>query len=1001
MSQGLDFESIMMALQRYWAEQGCLIWQPYYTQVGAGTMNPATFLRVLGPEPWRVAYVEPSVRPDDGRYGENPNRLQQHYQFQVILKPDPGNPQELFLRSLVALGIDPRHHDIRFVEDNWESPALSAWGLGWEVWMDGLEITQFTYFQQAGGQELHPVAVEITYGLERITMALQRVSSFRDIRWSPMRTYGDVNLEAEQEHSKYYFEVAGVERLREMYRLYEEEALSALDQGLILPAYDYLLKCSHTFNVMDARGAVGFTERQALFGRMRDLARRIAQQYTTYRESLGFPWLGTELPPEGEQEAPAVTAAAEEASSAPAPFVLEIGTEELPAADLSAALDQLTNRFPALLGELRLEHGALRIGGTPRRLVVMVEDLAPRQAERTLEVKGPAEAAAYDGEGHPTRAAEGFARSRGVDVAALQVRTLEGGRYVVATVHEAGRPAVEVLAEALPRLVLGLRFERSMRWNANEVSFSRPIRWLLALYGGQVVPLSVAGISSGRRTRLLRLHEPEEVEVATPEEHRAALAQAGIVVDPVERRALIARQVRALMNGEGGVDSLEDALLDEVTNLVEAPTALVGHFDPSYLRLPPEVLVSVMEKYQRYFPVRDAEGKLLPSFIVVRNGDGQFVDEVAEGNERVIAARYADADFFIHNDLRHKLEDFLPKLQTLTFQVKLGSMWDKTQRIQRISDGLVERMAVAEPEAGVTRRAALLCKADLASEMVVEMTSLSGVMGRYYALHTGEGEAVAQAIYEHTLPRFSGDELPSALPGLIVGLADRLDSLAGLFAVGLGPSGTKDPFALRRAALGLVQNLLAWQLDFDLRDGLALAAAGLPVEASAEGLEQSFQFVVGRLRALLIDQGYRYDVVDAVLAAQGGNPSAAERAARELSTWVSRDDWHDILPAFARCVRIIRDQPRQYTVDPKTFAEPMERDLYEALTQAEAAPRRAGSVDDFLGAFLPMIPTINRFFDEVLVMAEDAVVRENRLALLQRVAALAKGVADFSLLEGF
>ena len=287
-TKNMNFQEIMLTLQHFWAEKGCLIWQPYYTQVGAGTMNPATSLRVLGPEPWNVGYVEPSIRPDDGRYGDNPNRMQQHYQFQVILKPDPGNPQELYLDSLVALGIDPRQHDIRFVEDNWESPALGAWGLGWEVWLDGQEITQFTYFQQAGGMPLNPVSVEITYGLERIAIAVQRIQGFREIEWGGGLSYGDVNYLAEREHSTYYFESADIERLHEMFELYEAEAGSAVDGGLVLPAHDYVLKCSHTFNILDARGAIGVTERQAYFRRMRQLARKVAEAYVSQREIFGF-----------------------------------------------------------------------------------------------------------------------------------------------------------------------------------------------------------------------------------------------------------------------------------------------------------------------------------------------------------------------------------------------------------------------------------------------------------------------------------------------------------------------------------------------------------------------------------------------------------------------------------------------------------------------------------------------------------------------------------------
>jgi glycyl-tRNA synthetase len=339
-----------MALQDFWARQGCLIWQPYYTQVGAGTMNPATALRVLGPEPWNVAYVEPSIRPDDGRYGENPNRMQMHYQFQVILKPDPGNPQEIYLKSLEAVGIDPRQHDIRFVEDNWESPALGAWGLGWEVWLDGQEITQFTYFQQAGGLILDPVSVELTYGLERIAIALQRVTSFRDIQWSPTLTDGVVNLQAELEHSQYYFEVADVGRLRQMYELFEAEAEACLDRKLVLPAHDYVLKCSHTFNVLDTRGAIGVTERAAYFGRMRDLSRRIAEAYVEQRQKLEFPWLveSSRLKVEG---LPPVKSALFRLPTFNFPTQLnfaEIGTEELPAGD-SAALERLRQQAPVLL----------------------------------------------------------------------------------------------------------------------------------------------------------------------------------------------------------------------------------------------------------------------------------------------------------------------------------------------------------------------------------------------------------------------------------------------------------------------------------------------------------------------------------------------------------------------------------------------------------------------------------------------------------------------------
>jgi glycyl-tRNA synthetase len=346
MAEALDFQSLIMVLEKFWADNGCLIWQPYHTEVGAGTMNPATSLRVLGPEPWNVGYVEPSIRPDDGRYGENPNRFYQHTQYQVILKPDPGNPQGLYLKSLEAMGIDPGVHDIRFVEDNWKSPALGAWGLGWEVWLNGLEITQFTYFQQSGGQALNPVSVELTYGLERIAMALQDARDFKDIRWNEHHTYGDVQLQSEQQYSKYAFELADVDNMRELYRIYEEEAKRCLEAKQVLPAHDYVLKCSHTFNLLDTRGAVGVTERQGFFHRMRDLSRQVADAYLEERQTLEFPWLD-----EGERQAAEDTIISAPAyPKKPAPFLLEIGTEELPSGDVVDAVSQLEKAFPMISG---------------------------------------------------------------------------------------------------------------------------------------------------------------------------------------------------------------------------------------------------------------------------------------------------------------------------------------------------------------------------------------------------------------------------------------------------------------------------------------------------------------------------------------------------------------------------------------------------------------------------------------------------------------------------
>ncbi len=1005
----LDFQSMIMNLHHYWASQGCLIWQPYYSQVGAGTMNPATFLRALGPEPWNVGYVEPSVRPDDGRYGDNPYRLQQHYQYQVILKPDPGNSQELYLRSLEVLGIDPAQHDIRFVEDNWESPALGSWGLGWEVWLDGQEITQFTYFQQGGGFALDPVSVEITYGLERIAMPLQRVRNYKKIQWAPGIEYGDINYQGEREHSTYYFETADVDNVHKQYELFLAEAKRCLEAGLVLPAHDYILKCSHAFNVLDTRGAIGITERQTFFRQMRELSRKNAEAYLNQRQALEYPLLDPSAVSAGSVAA-AGKVSLPELTAGRHDLLVEIGTEELPAGDLSAAISQLEQALPTRLNEARLEHEGISVLGTPRRLVMIMRGLSDHQPDQDVEIKGPPASRAFKPDGTPTPAGEGFARSKGVDVSSLTVKDIDGGQYVMLSVHEKGKSAVQVLMELLPEMIGSLRFDKSMRWNETGVAFSRPIRWLVGLIGGQPLPFSYAGLTAGNLTRGLRFHASDSAEtleeltrgiaISDIDDYLAKMRQEGILIDPVERRAEIVRQIDSLTAGKNASALVSESLLDEVVNLIEAPTAFEGHFEPAYLSLPREVLISVMQKHQRYFPVADADGNLLPRYIGVRNGGSDHLDVVVDGNNLVLGARYADAAFFIEDDSRQKLEDFLPRLDTLVFQSKLGSMLDKTNRIVTLTGKLAPALGLNQSDTQVATRAALLSKADMATKMVVEMTSVQGIMGKFYAAKSGEQPQVAEAIAEHLLPRAAGDGLPAGMPGTVVGLADRFDSLAGLFAVGMAPTGTKDPYALRRTAIGLLQILLDKNIHFDITSGLAAAAESLPIAAESKSLDECFAFVSGRLRNLLVESGYRYDIVDAVLARQAGNPAAALADVQALSRAVDQDGWTPMLQAYSRCVRITREIRQPDPVVPQSLREPAEQALFEAL-QVSSSSDTIHTISEFTARFEPLIPVITRFFEEVMVMSDDPIERNNRLALLVQVAEMPARVADFSVMEGF
>ena len=987
----LSFQDIILRLLDYWKDQNCLVRQPYNVQVGAGTMNPSTALRVLGPEPWNVVYVEPSVRPDDGRFGDNPNRLQMHHQLQVILKPDPSDPQELYLKSLEAIGIDPRKHDIRFVEDNWESPALGAWGLGWEVWLDGQEITQFTYFQQAGGMTLDSVAVEITYGLDRIALALQGVDSVWEMEYGAGIAYEDVLLQSEIEHCKYYFNVADVERLQQVYDTYENEAKRCLEAGLVVPAHDYNLKCSHLFNILDTRGAIGVTERANYFRRMRNLSRKVSELAAEQRQEMEHPLLNSAWYEEARP--PLLQKTEFQLATSPQTFVLEIGSEELPVGDLESGIAQLTQKVPELLDELRLTYSSVEVNGTPRRLAVTVHQLAPRQTDLEAIAKGPSTAYAFDADGNPTKAAMGFARGKGVDVADLQIQSDGKKEYVTAVIREEGRLTQDVLAENLADLIASIKFEKSMRWNYTNVTYSRPLRWFVALYGADVVPFTYAGLVSGRVSRGIRPYDSPELPINHAWDYGAVMRNNGIVLNVQKRKdhiTLIGSKLAAEM---GGTIPDDDALLTEVANLVEKPTPLRGRFSKRYLQLPAEVLVAVMRKHQRYFPVYDKDGALMPYFIAVRNGDEKHLDVVVDGNVQVVRARFADAEFFYGNDKTQKLEDFLPKIATLTFQVKLGSMLDKVNRLEKLAPKLAAMLALSDDDAKAATRAAALSKADLGSSMVVEMTSLQGVMGGQYARMSGETDAVADAIAEQY------NSVSQTKPGLALALADRLDSLVGLFAAGLAPKGSNDPFALRRAALQLIENLVANEQSFDLRAGLAEAAQLLPIACDAAVLAQVMDFINGRLEVVLREQGHSASVVKAVLAEQGHDPLVATNTAVSLTAAVEAEDWTNLLDAYARCVRITRKQETQFALRPDDFQLAEEKALYQAYQQAENA--KDGTLNSFVDSLRAMEPAITAFFDSVLVMDEDTAVRENRLALLQHISALAAGIADLSELEGF
>ncbi|CAI0446246.1 unnamed protein product [Linum tenue] len=1024
----------------YWASVGCAVMQCSNTEVGAGTMNPLTFLRVLGPEPWNVAYVEPSVRPDDSRYGENPNRLQRHTQFQVILKPDPGNSQDLFIRSLSALGINISDHDIRFVEDNWESPVLGAWGLGWEIWMDGMEITQFTYFQQAGSLQLSPVSVEITYGLERILMLLQGVDHFKKIQYADGITYGELFSENEKEMSAYYLEHASVHQLHNHFDLFEAEARSLLALGLAIPAYDQLLKTSHTFNILDSRGFVGVTERARYFGRMRSLARQCAQLWSTTRESLGYPLGTVSEPAHSTSTQQFLEAETKTVLDDTRSFVLEIGTEELPPLDVIYGGEQLEGLLLQLLDKQRLGHGKIQAFGTPRRLVptyafyqIFVENLSTKQSEREIEVRGPPFQRLLMGRENLRRPLRVFA----VDTMCLWTHYLERlmvrkTEYVHIHVKEAARLTSEILSEELPGIISKLSFPKSMRWNS-QVMFSRPVRWIMALHGDILVPFTFAGVLSGKLSYGLRNTASAIIQVLSAESYASALMTAGINIAIKGRKQSILEQSNMLAKSVNGHIFVQENLLSEVVNLVEAPVAVLGKFKESFLELPDDLLKMVMQKHQKYFAIIDDSGKLLPYFIAVANGPiNELV--VREGNEAVLRARYEDAKFFYGMDTRRKFSEFQSQLKGILFHMaasykkwkaefftyifcthlftlnkseKLGTMLDKVVRLQNLVENLGLELGIAEDTLQIVKDAASLAMSDLATAVVTEFTGLSGIMARHYALRDGYSE--------------------QAIIGLLAELFYFLRYLADwtalwvYLAAGCQPSSTNDQFGLRRISYGLVQILVEREKNLDLLHAIKLAAALQPIHVDAQIIVMSLgslhlnmdahAFVTRRLEQFLVDKGISPEFVRSVLAERGNSPYVAAKTAFKMRALSEDHLFPKVVEVYSRPTRIVRgkDYDSSYEVDETKFETNEERGLWNALLSTRSKftlvllPhfRTCIEVDEFIEISAELLQPLEDFFNNVFVMVEDESIRKNRLALLKRIADLPRGIADLSVLPGF
>ena len=679
-------------------------------------------------------------------------------------------------------------------------------------------------------------------------------------------------------------------------------------------------------------------------------------------------------------------------------LLLEIGVEELPSRFGQTTLDQIENNLSKLLKEERINFDNIEKYATPRRLTFVIKNLADKATDLEEEVKGPAKKIAVDDDGNFTKPALGFMKSKGLDPENVYFKQLGNAEYLFGTIKQEGKHTSEVLKNIVPEAIKNVTFPKAMRWGGKNMRFARPIRWMVALLNNEVLDIDLEGIKSSNITRGHRFLGEKEFEVNSVEEYFEKLDKNFVILDQHKRKEMIRKQAVEVAKSLGGEVELDEDLLEEITFLVEYPTAFYGEFDEEYVKLPKEVVTTPMKEHQRYFPVLK-DGKLLPNFIAVRNGDSNRIDLVKAGNEKVLRARLADALFFYHEDTKKPLESFVDKLQTVVFQAKLGTVYDKTLRIEKLSQVILNELNMTESKEN-TLRAAKLCKADLVTNMVFEFTELQGIMGRDYAQVSGENEEVCQGIFEHYLPRFAGDILPETNTGIALSIADKLDSIAGFFAIGIKPSGSQDPYALRRQALGILSILLDRKLSVNLNNLINAALDNYSnLEFNKEEVaSQIVEFFVERVKNLFKDLGIRYDVIDAVLNNNLDDISDIHTRALELNRWLQKDELVEMLTAFNR-VSTLAEKATTDIVKKDLLKEDAEIKLYNGFKEIKSNVESLlldKKYNEALDAFATLRPLVDNLFDNVMVMDKDEAIKENRLGLLKQIYSTMLTICDLS-----
>jgi glycyl-tRNA synthetase len=972
----MTFQDIIATLNKFWADRGCIIAQPYGMEVGAGTSNPHTFFRVLGPEPYSVAYVEPSRRPTDGRYGQNPNRLQHYYQYQVILKPAPAFNQELYMDSLKALGISPKEHDIRFVEDNWESTPLGAWGLGWEIWLDGMEVSQYTYFQQVAGIQLEVPALEITYGLERLAMYIQNVDDYRDLKWNNKTSYGDIFEKHEYWQAVHNYEGASIQSLQELFAIYEKEAKNQLLIENYWAAYDYILKLSHLFNLLDSRGVISVSDRIAKFGMMAKLSKQAGLMYLDERKALDYPLKEKTAPISFAMPTEKITSSTKENTD----VLIEIGIEEMPSEYIAEWKEILNSQWVKnFLQSRNLKFTDATLDITPRRFVIKIEE--PVKHIKTEEkIFGPLWNICFT-DNKPTQAGEGFAAKHSVPVSALKKETRNGKEHASIIIKKQ-ISLTEILQSLLDEIIASAPKAKMMKWEQGSTAFIRPIRWLVALQGKTILPLTILGkITADRMTYTPRFAEQKEIHLASAAAYNDFVKEYKVTTDSAQRRKIIDSVKKEFKKLSPKIE----AYITQNTYLTEHPALAAVELPKKYNALPIELVTYILEKNQLYLMA--FEGSKIFYTIVANHPTAS--KKIVEGNAKVARARLEDGLFYMNQDANHKLEDLRTKLTNIAFHPKLGSFLSKVERIDALATWILSYIDHNATVSSLVDDAGKLIKNEKASALGKEFPKLEGVIGYYYALRDGVSQKVATVVKEYLSSPLSATlkrEMTSEeLAALVLRLSDTVDSYVSLSSVEGLPEGSHDPFEIRKKSYDAMFDLMYSGLHLPVVE-LFDYAQTLFNEKPLVTSEQLFAFMTQRF-AQHMTENEKIAPWIAKGTAESHSQILSEKFSlaktlQKINSAIFEENFKDSLKRIRNILQK-EEVSAKLIVKEDLLETSSEKKVYKLL-QKSVSMQNAKS-PDYIAFFTDLSETLHTFFEETMVNAKEKKVKENRLVLLKNL----------------